>query len=406
MKIKNQRIAVYITGGIASYKAVAFIRLLIKAGAVVRVGMTNSATKFITPLTLETISRHPVIVGFKEAERQGVFIPHIELAQWADLSIVIPATANIIAKMANGIADDFVSSALIATAHKKYVVPAMNDVMWNNPAMQRNLHQLQADGIQILEPDNGFLAEGYSGKGRMPEPETVFSWLRNSDNKENLSGVKILITAGGTEEPIDPVRFIGNRSSGKMGVALAKEAVQRGADVTLIAGKITVDFPQNINLIRINTFNELQAQLANEFPKCDVLIMAAAVSDYHVENSVNYKIKADKHDRIQLTLRKNPNLLKQLGHSEHHQVLVGFAAETDQLLKNATEELNDKKIDMLVANDVSRSDIGFGSNQNAGYFLIPHQDPIKVAKCSKQEFARQILNHVVNLVRKERDENQ
>lgn len=406
MIIKNQKIAVYLTGGIASYKVATFIRLLIKAGAIVRVGMTKSATKFITPLTLETLSHHPVISSFKDAGKQKNFIPHIELAQWADLSIVIPATANIIAKMANGIADDFVSSALIATSSNKYVVPAMNDKMWNNPAVQRNLHQIRTDGVQVLDPVDGFLAEGYSGKGRMPEPETILKWLKNWDGQENLSETNILVTAGGTEEPIDPVRFIGNRSSGKMGIAIAKEAAHRGANVTLIAGKVTIDIPQNINVIRVNTFNDLQTQLTAEFPKCDALIMAAAVSDYHVENSVNCKIKADKHEQVQLILQKNPNLLKRLGHQVHHQILVGFAAETDQLLQNAAKELKDKKVDMLVANDVSCPDIGFGSDQNAGYLLLPHQDPIKIDKCSKQLFAQHILDQVVMMMRKAKDGNQ
>lgn len=405
MKIKNRKIAVYLTGGIASYKAASFVRLLIKEGADVRVGMTNAAKNFITPLTLATLSRHPVISTFTDAERQKNFIPHIELAQWADASIIIPATANIIAKMANGIADDFVSSALIATDHDKCVVPAMNDKMWNNPAVQRNLRQLQMDGIQVLEPVNGFLAEGYSGKGRMPEPEEILEWLKNMSEQKDFRGTKILITAGGTEEPIDPVRFIGNRSSGKMGVALAQEAARRGADVTLIAGKITTNVPQNIHTIRVNTFSDLQAQLTFEFPKCDVLVMAAAVSDYHVENSTDCKIKADKHERVQLTLQKNPNLLRQLGHQKHHQILVGFAAETNQLLRNATEELSDKKVNMLVANDVSRSDIGFGSDQNAGYLLIPRQDPIKITKCSKQVFAQHILNQVITIMRKAKDGN-
>ena len=303
--------------------------------------------------------------------------------------------------MANGIADDLVLSALTATAKDKFVVPAMNDEMWANPAVQRNVHQLKADGIHVMEPVTGFLAEGYAGKGRMPEPQAVLEWIEKQTNDQPLRGIKVLVTAGGTQEPIDPVRFIGNHSSGKMGIALAENAALQGADVTLIAGMITVDLPTNVNVIRIQTFADLQTKLMEEFPQNDVLIMAAAVSDYHVEQPDDQKIKANANQQVQLTLKRNPNLLRMLGNQKHRQVLVGFAAETDHLLQNATAELEDKKVDMIVANDVSRNDIGFGSDQNAGYILQPHQEPIKVSKVSKQVFAQKILNEVEKLIRKE-----
>ena len=401
MTLKGKKIAIYVTGGIASYKAASFVRLLIKAKAEVRVAMTAAATDFISPLTMATLSKNPVLTNFDDAEQRGEFIPHIEIARWADLSIVIPATADIIGKMANGIADDLVSSALAATAKNKFVVPAMNDEMWNNPAVQRNVHQLKTDGIHVMEPATGFLAEGYAGKGRMPEPQAVLAWIEAQTNTQPLRGIKVLVTAGGTQEPIDPVRFIGNRSSGKMGIALAENAALLGADVTLIAGMVTVDLPTNVNVIRIQTFAELQTKLMEEFPQNDVLIMAAAVSDYYVEQPDDQKIKADANQQVQLTLKRNPNLLRMLGNQKHRQVLVGFAAETDHLLQNATAELEDKKVDMIVANDVSRSDIGFGSDQNAGYILQPHQEPIKVSKVSKQVFAQKILNEVKKLIRKE-----
>ena len=401
MTLEGKKIAVYVTGGIASYKVASFVRLLIKAKAEVRVAMTAAATKFISPLTMATLSKNPVLTNFDDAEQRGEFIPHIEIARWADLSIVIPATADVIGKMANGIADDLVSSALTATAKDRFVVPAMNDEMWNNPAVQRNVHQLKADGIHVMEPATGFLAEGYAGKGRMPEPQAVLAWIEAQTNAQPLRGIKVLVTAGGTQEPIDPVRFIGNRSSGKMGIALAENAALLGADVTLIAGMVTVDLPTNVNVIRIQTFAELQTKLMEEFPQNDVLIMAAAVSDYHVEQPNDQKIKADANQQVQLTLKRNPNLLRMLGNQKHRQVLVGFAAETDHLLQNATAELEDKKVEMLVANDVSRSDIGFGSDQNAGYILKPHQEPIKVSKVSKQIFAQRILSEVEKLIRKE-----
>ena len=401
MALKGKKIAVYVAGGIASYKVASFVRLLIKEKAEVRVAMTAAATSFISPLTMATLSKNPVLTNFDDAEQHGDFIPHIEIARWADLAIVIPATADIIGKMANGIADDLVSSALTATAKSKFVVPAMNDEMWNNPAVQRNVHQLKADGIHVMEPATGFLAEGYAGKGRMPEPQQVLGWIENQMNDQPLRGIKVLVTAGGTQEPIDPVRFIGNRSSGKMGIALAENAARQGADVTLIAGMVTVDLPTNVKVILIQTFNDLQTELMKEFPQNDVLIMAAAVSDYHVEQPDNQKIKADANQQVQLTLKRNPNLLRMLGNQKHRQILVGFAAETDHLLQNATAELEDKKVEMIVANDVSRNDIGFGSDQNAGYILQPHQEPIKVAKVSKQVFAQKILDEIEKLIRKE-----
>ena len=401
MALKGKKIAVYVAGGIASYKVASFVRLLIKEKAEVRVAMTAAATSFISPLTMATLSKNSVLTNFDDAEQHGDFIPHIEIARWADLAIVIPATADIIGKMANGIADDLVSSALTATAKSKFVVPAMNDEMWNNPAVQRNVRQLKADGIHVMEPATGFLAEGYADKGRMPEPQQVLDWIENQMNDQPLRGIKVLVTAGGTQELIDPVRFIGNRSSGKMGIALAENAARQGADVTLIAGMVTVDLPTNVKVILIQTFNDLQTELMKEFPQSDVLIMAAAVSDYHVEQPDNQKIKADANQQVQLTLKRNPNLLRMLGNQKHRQILVGFAAETDHLLQNATAELEDKKVEMIVANDVSRNDIGFGSDQNAGYILQPHQEPIKVAKVSKQVFAQKILDEIEKLIRKE-----
>lgn len=401
MTLKDKKIAVYITGGIASYKAATFIRMLIKAGAQVRVGMTESATRFISPLTMATLSQNAVLTDFKDAEQHENFIPHIEIAKWAEISVVIPATANIIGKMANGIADDLVSTALLATSTDKYVIPAMNDGMWDNPAVQRNIKQLKMDGIHVMEPATGFLAEGYSAKGRMPEPAAIVDWLNENQASQSLKGKKILVTAGGTQEPIDPVRFIGNRSSGKMGIALAQEAARRGATVTLIAGMVSVDLPQNMNVIRIRTFSDLQQQLMTEFEKNDALIMAAAVSDYHAEIQANQKIKAADNGQIELTLKRNPNLLRMLGNQKHRQLLVGFAAETDHLLENASEELIDKKVDLLVANDVSRSDIGFSSDENAGYLLEPDAEPIKLEKSSKKIFAQKILNEIENLMGKE-----
>lgn len=402
--MSHPKIAIYITGGIASYKVTQLVRLFKKNNAEVRVAMTKNAQKFITPVTLATLSQNEVLTDLTTAFEQGKFIPHIELAKWADKSIIVPATANMIGKLANGIADDLVSSALLATPNSKYLVPAMNDEMWDNPATQRNINTLKHDGYHILEPATGFLAEGYNAKGRMPEPLEIYQWITQNKVSENqLKGKKILVTAGGTQESIDPVRYIGNRSSGKMGIQIAKKARDMGAQVTLIVGTTTQKIPAGINVIQIRTFNELQTQLMAEFKLNDILIMAAAVSDYHVEHVQTEKIKAQDNDEVTLKLVRNPNLLKMLSETKHRQLIIGFAAETEHLLQNAEKELADKKIDMIVANDVSRKDIGFGSDENEVYFILPAKKPKKIAKASKAKIASEILIEVVNLLKKEED---
>lgn len=400
----NQKIVIYVTGGIASYKVYQLVRLFIKAQNEVRVVLTENAQKFVTPLTFETLTKNKVYVSFEDAFQDHQYVPHIDLAKWADLSIIVPATANIIGKLANGIADDLVTSALSATKNNKYLVPAMNDVMWNNPATQRNISQLKEDGYSILEPVEGFLAEGYSAKGRMPEVEQIFKWVNlKSNSQKPLNNKSILVTAGGIQEPIDPVRYIGNRSSGKMGIEIAKAAYKMGANVTLIIGNTTEQIPDYFKTIQIQTFDQLKETLVENFEKNDALVMSAAVSDYHVINSKDNKIKASKNNKVTLELQRNPNLLKMLGQRKHRQILVGFAAETDNLLENANAELINKNVDMLVANDVSRKDIGFGSNQNEVYLLQPQKKTVKIAKTSKAQIAIQIMKIVSDLLRKEED---
>ncbi|MCC7665628.1 bifunctional phosphopantothenoylcysteine decarboxylase/phosphopantothenate--cysteine ligase CoaBC [Liquorilactobacillus satsumensis] len=390
--MKNQHVAVYVTGGIAAYKAAFFVREMIKKGAQVKVALTKSACAFVTPLTFQTLSQNPVYI---DGENSAEIVPHIELAVWSDLAVVIPATANLIAKMATGIADDFVSSALLASACPKFVVPAMNDQMYYNPATQRNLKQLMEDGICVLEPATGFLAEGYTGKGRLPEIEQVVEWLTFNytriSQKQDLKNKQVLITAGGTIEPLDPVRYLTNRSSGKMGYALAENALLRGATVILISAPTQLKPPFGAKVIAVQTALEMAKAVETYYSKMDIVIMAAAVSDYRAAKPAAQKIKK-KDTTLALQLVENPDILLGLGAKKKQQLLVGFAAETQQLVQNAAKKMVKKRVDLLVANDVSRSDIGFGSNQNEVTFLRPHQKPLLVKKTTKEEIAAQIFD--------------
>lgn len=402
--MKQYKAAIYISGGIAAYKVTQLVRTLVKKKIQVRVAMTKNAQKFITPLTMSTLSKHYVLTDLKSAQLHNDFIPHITLAEWCDFAIVVPATANVIAKLAHGIADDMVTTSLLAITKPKFIVPAMNDKMWYAPVVQRNLKQLTVDGYHILEPVTGELAEGHKGKGRMPAVGQIMEWLQHFTAPSLLKGQRILITAGGTQEPIDPVRYIGNHSSGKMGIALAKTAAQMGAKVTLIIGQTSETLPSNIKVIPIKTFTELAQNLKVELQYNDVLIMAAAVSDYHVAHVASNKIKSTS-AKLTLKLVKNPNLLKMIAAQKHHQLLVGFAAETRDLLTNAQNELRDKKVDMLVANDVARSDIGFGNDENEVYLLTKNAPVQKISKTSKQTVAIHILEKVAQLLTLKEEEN-
>ncbi|KRL00710.1 phosphopantothenoylcysteine decarboxylase phosphopantothenate-cysteine ligase [Liquorilactobacillus capillatus DSM 19910] len=392
------------TGGIAAYKAAYFIRTLIKNGAQVRVAMTKAAANFITPMTLQTLSRHRVYTD-ETLIYDDEIVPHIELADWSEIAIVIPATANIIAKIANGIADDFVTSTLLASACPKFVVPAMNEKMLTNKATQRNMERLQADGIHILEPEMGFLAEGYDGKGRLPATEVIFKWLTQKMLQEktsagrDLKGKRVLITAGKTIEIIDPVRYITNRSTGKMGYALAQIASERGAEVTLISGPTNLLPPIDVNFIAVKTTAEMAEQVKRYFEKMDIVIMAAAVADYRVEKPATQKIKKNS-PNLELKLVKNIDILKSLGQLKTKQFLVGFAAETQNLLENATKKMREKNVDLLVANDVSRQDIGFGSDQNEVTFLRPENKPLLIRKNSKKEIAVQLFDCIDSMERR------
>ena len=398
--LNQKKVAVYVTGGIAAYKALLFVRLLIKEGAQVKVAMTQSACQFVSPLTFQVLTKEKVMVDTFDENNPSV-VQHIHFADWTELAIVIPATANTIAKMANGIADNFVTSALLATTAPKVLVPAMNEHMWENPATLRNCVQLQKDGVIMIEPSEGFLAEGYLGKGRLPEPEEVLLQIKEMNlfdqEEQPLLGKKVLITAGGTKERIDPVRYISNDSSGKMGYALADDAIKKGAEVVLISATTTLPVPNGVKIEYVESAREMQEKVLNHFSSVDIAIMVAAVSDYRVKEPATQKMKkTDDEDEITLTLVKNPDILKQLGSlKKEGQTVIGFAAETHQVIEFAKQKLVKKNADFIIANDVSDQSIGFGSDLHQVTILSKNGEEILLPKVSKYLLAKEIWNYLV-----------
>ncbi|MBW1701921.1 MAG: bifunctional phosphopantothenoylcysteine decarboxylase/phosphopantothenate--cysteine ligase CoaBC [Deltaproteobacteria bacterium] len=361
--MKDKKVIVGITGGIAAYKAAELVRLLVRAGADTSVAMTANATRFVTPLTFEALSGNRVV--WDMFGHEGTSIDHISWGQDADLIIVAPATANFIAKMAHGIADDFLSTMVLAATARIMVCPSMNSKMFENLAVQNNLGQLKEMGVAVMEPSEGELACHTEGPGRLPEPEDIFEQAWALLLRQDLSGLNILVTAGPTVEPIDPVRYITNRSTGKMGYALARAAWRRGASVRLVSGPTALNPPYGVTFFSVKTAEEMRQAVLKNRTDCDVIIKAAAVSDYRPKESARHKIKKGA-DRVTLELVKNPDILAQLGSKKKASpcVLVGFAAETKDLLDNAKEKLKAKNLDMIIANDVSRDDAGFESDTN------------------------------------------
>lgn len=396
------KVAVYMTGGIAMYKAVQVVRNLEKAGHEVRVIMTKNAERFVTSNTLAALTKYPVLDDLWSKENEGS-IPHVHLARWTELALVVPATANFIAKMANGIADDAASTTILATAAPKLVIPAMNDQMWNNPATQRNLQFLKGNQVQIMEPAVGMLAEGYAAKGRMPEPDQISTWVEDLLNKkEILKGKTIVVTAGGTEEAIDPVRFIGNRSSGKMGIAIAQAAANMGAKVKLVYGNVTIPLPQNknIELFPAPSSEDMLMQVKQEFNRSDILIMAAAVADWRMKKVADHKLKKQADQAtLELTLVKTKDILREVAKQKNpDQVVVGFAAETNDLLKNAEKKLREKGADMIVANDVSQN--VFGSDKDKVTILRQNGTIEEWPEMSKKEIASKLLVYINSFIQK------
>ena len=387
---------IYITGSIAAYKAISVVRDFQKEGHEVRVAMTEEAVHLIGTQTLAALTKHPVLTDLWKENRADK-IQHIELADWTDIAVVVPATANFIAKIANGIADDAASTTFLATAAPKYVIPAMNSHMWSNPAFQRNLQQLKQDGIFVMDPDTGRLAEGYNGKGRMPEPAAIMNWINSSlQVNDELAGKKVVITAGGTISPLDPVRYLGNRSSGKMGLALANAALRAGAEVVLIVGHVSVPIPASskMTVIHVETTEEMLTAVKKAFSTADALIMAAAVADYEPVNYIDHKIKKqDQGDKLKIYLKETPDILKTMGSlKQEQQVVVGFAAETNDLLENATKKLKNKNADMIVANNVSQG--VFGSDRDKVTVLRKDKANENIAETTKVEIAKKIITLV------------
>ncbi|MEC6747512.1 bifunctional phosphopantothenoylcysteine decarboxylase/phosphopantothenate--cysteine ligase CoaBC [Marinilactibacillus sp. XAAS-LB27] len=393
--MKDLKVAFYVTGGIAVYKSISLMRELIKMGADVQVAMTPSATEFVSPLTFQVLSKHAVHID-TFSEEDPHYVQHIHFADWADVSIVAPATANTIAKLANGMADNFVTSALLATVSPIFLVPAMNEHMLEHPATQKNIDTLRNRHHYVMEPETGFLAEGYSGKGRFPETDAIIEALEGflMEFRENLplKGKKVLITAGGTKERIDPVRFISNDSSGKMGHALAEAAWSAGAEVTLIT---VSDLPsrKQINRIQIDSAAQMYEAVNQMFQEIDVLIMAAAVSDYAPLKVEEHKMK--KQDQLTIELKKNPDILKEMGKKKTKQFLIGFAAETENIETYALKKLTEKNADLIVANDVGKKDRGFNSNHNEVTIYSDTNQPVTIKLSKKAEIAQSIIEILI-----------
>jgi phosphopantothenoylcysteine decarboxylase/phosphopantothenate--cysteine ligase len=391
--MKGSKVVVGVTGGIAAYKAAELVRLLVKEGAVTQVAMTHHATKFITPLTLETLSGNRVIADMWSPDTHP--FDHITWGQDSDLIIIAPATANFIGKMAHGIGDDFLSTLMIAATAKVLVCPSMNTQMYFSGAVQENLGILKSRGCTILEPGSGELACRTEGPGRLPEPEDIVELARMLLTKQDLAGLRILVTAGATLEPLDPVRYMSNRSSGKMGYALARAARRRGAEVTLVSGPTALKPPRDVALSRVKTAEEMRQRVLAERRQVDVIIKAAAVLDWRPKETSAHKIK--KGPGLQtLELVENPDILAELGRGreKHRCLLVGFAAETKDFVANAQEKLEKKNLDLIVVNDVSREDAGFEADTNAVKIVYRDGHVEELPLAPKEEVADQLLDRI------------
>lgn len=394
--MKDKNIVVGVTAGIAAYKAAELVRLLVGAGARTRVAMTENATRFVTPLTFEALSGERVVWDMWNSGTSPM--DHITWGQEADLVIIAPATADFIGKMAHGIGDDFLSTMIIATTAKILVCPSMNDRMVLNPTVRENINRLKERGYTILEPAEGELACGSEGPGRLQDPDIILEQAGILLSRQDLSGMRVLVTAGPTIEPIDPVRYITNRSSGKMGFALARMASQRGATVTLVSGPTELRPPYGIALDRVKTTEEMREAVLTHSRQSDVIIKAAAVSDYRPRERAAQKIKkGDDHRSLEMV--PNPDILAELGAVKDNSrwILVGFAAETEALIANAEEKLRRKNLDLIVANDVSRMDSGFQTDTNRVKIIFRDGQVEDLPLLTKEEVADHLLDRIKGL---------
>ncbi len=393
--LQGKSIVLGVSGGIAVYKAVELLRLLTKAGADVHVIMTKNAQEFVAPLTFQTLSGHPVHTGlFSLSQEQE--IDHISLADRADLFILAPATANLVGKIAQGLADDLLTTSVMATKAPVLIVPAMNNNMYENLIYQRNQKFLSDSGYFILEPIKGSLACGWEGQGKLPEPTVIFAAAESLLTPKDLIGCRILVTAGPTREEIDPARYISNYSSGKMGFAVAAAAQQRGAQVVLIAGPTNLTVPVGVRCVPIFSAEEMRSAVYDNLKGVDVVIKAAAVADYRPVDRSTQKMKKTA-DKLTLELEKNPDILAELGQQKEGRILVGFAAETERLLAHAAEKLQKKNLDLIVANDITREGAGFNVDTNIVRLLHANGRVEELELMSKAKVAQQLLNRVAVL---------
>lgn len=393
--LKGKHIVVGVTAGIAAYKAVDLVSRLYKAGAEVKVVMTRNATKFVSPLVFGEISKHKVAVEMFE-NVQNWNVEHIAYATWADAYVIAPATANMIAKMSNGIADDMLSTQLLATTAPVFVCPAMNSNMYTHPTVQENLTILRGRGVHVLEPDSGLLACGVEGKGRLPDPQKIMDWVDFHLGKtELLQGKTVIVSAGGTQEAIDPVRYITNRSSGKMGYAVALKAAQAGAKTILVSAPTDLAVPIGVERIIVCSATEMKEAIDSHYDSADAVIMAAAVADYRVADVADNKIK--KQETMTLELVKNPDILASLGERKQQQKLIGFAAETQDVITYGKEKVRKKNLDMLVANDVSKLNAGFDVDTNEVTFIYPGDQIVSLPNMSKLDVAERIIQALADL---------
>ncbi|MDY0383124.1 bifunctional phosphopantothenoylcysteine decarboxylase/phosphopantothenate--cysteine ligase CoaBC [Trichlorobacter sp.] len=396
MNLQGKTIVLGVTGGIAVYKAVELLRLLTKAGATVHVIMTRAATEFVTPLTFQTLSGNPVHTElFNLIQEQE--IGHISLADRADALVIAPATANCIGKLANGIADDLLTTTAMATKAPLLVAPAMNVNMYEHPAYQENEQKLRRLGCRLVDPEPGFLACGWQGKGRLAPPEQIFAELCRLLTPQDLAGQTVLVTAGPTREELDPIRFISNHSSGRMGYALAQAARQRGARVILISGPVALPAPVGVELVAVESACQMRQAVMERVTDSTVVIKAAAVADYRPVLRNDQKIKKQG-ERLTIELERNPDILAELGRLEKRPLLVGFAAETTELQAHAATKLAAKNLDMIVANDVTQEGAGFNVSTNVCQLLFRDGRVEPLALMDKQELAHLILDRVLTLL--------
>lgn len=396
--LKGKRILLGVTGSIAAYKAANIIRLLKKEGAEVQVLMTKSATEFIAPLTLSTLSENPVYTEFVKNHQSGEWTNHVDLGLWADLMVIAPASANTMGKMVGGIADNLLLGVYLSARCPVMVAPAMDLDMFAHPSTQANLETLSQRGNLILPVGEGELASGLVGKGRMIEPEEIVELIANHfQEKKELTGKKVVITSGPTFEPIDPVRFIGNHSSGKMGAALAEVALNKGAEVTVVSGPVHVKYASKANVVNINTAEEMLLAVGQEYSTADILIFAAAVADYTPSEVSDVKIKKTEDD-LRIELKKTTDLAAFFGKKKNHQIHVGFALETDHERENALKKLNNKNFNFIVLNSMQNEGAGFGFDTNKVSILDNEGNEFDFSLKSKMEVAEDIINQIVRIL--------